>query len=55
MCLIEPGVRSATAEAVTDVECVATSYDEFIPSLEGGFRKVRTSLRFVRDPSLRCL
>ena len=34
MCLIEPGPRSATVKAVTDAECVAMSYDEFIPSME---------------------
>src|SRR5262249_31135500 len=34
MCLIEPGPRSATVRAVTNAECVATSYDEFIPSMQ---------------------
>ena len=34
MCLIEPGPRSATVRAVTDTECVATSYDEFIGSIQ---------------------
>jgi CRP-like cAMP-binding protein len=34
MCLIEPGPRSATVKAVTDTECVATSYDEFIASIQ---------------------
>src|SRR5262249_33572975 len=34
MCLIEPGPRSATVKAVTDAECVVTSYDEFIPSMQ---------------------
>src|SRR4051794_8223821 len=34
MCLIEPGPRSATVKAVTDAECVAIAYDEFIPSME---------------------
>src|SRR5215472_18624861 len=34
MCLIEPAPRSATVKAVTDAECVATSYDEFIPSMQ---------------------
>jgi len=32
MSLIEPGPRSATVRAVTDTECLATSYDEFIAS-----------------------
>ena len=34
MCLIEPGPRSATVTAATDVECLATSYDEFISAIE---------------------
>ena len=34
MCLIEPGLRSATVTAVADTECVATSYDEFIAAIE---------------------
>jgi CRP-like cAMP-binding protein len=31
--LIEPGPRSATVEAKTDVECLATSYEEFIAAI----------------------
>ena len=34
MCLIEPGPRSATVKAATDVECLATSYEEFIKAIE---------------------
>src|SRR5215471_10712685 len=34
MSLIEPGPRSATIKAVTHTECVATSYDDFIPSMQ---------------------
>ncbi len=34
MCLIEPGPRSATVKAATDVECLATSYEEFIAAIE---------------------
>jgi alkyl hydroperoxide reductase subunit AhpC/uncharacterized protein (DUF924 family)/CRP-like cAMP-binding protein len=34
MCLIEPGTRSATVMAVTDTECLATSYDEFMAALQ---------------------
>src|ERR1700734_557612 len=34
MCLIEPGPRSATVKAATDVECLATSYEEFIEAIE---------------------
>ena len=34
MSLIEPAPRSATVKAVTDTECVVTSYDEFIGSIQ---------------------
>ncbi|MGO9418256.1 Crp/Fnr family transcriptional regulator [Roseiarcus sp.] len=34
MSLIEPGPRSATIVAQTDVECLATTYEEFVASLE---------------------
>lgn len=34
MSLIEPGPRSATVKAVTDTECVATNYDEFVASIQ---------------------
>jgi len=34
MSLIEPGPRSATVKAATDTECVVTSYDEFIASIQ---------------------
>lgn len=34
MSLIEPGPRSATVRAVTDVECLAASYAEFIDAIE---------------------
>jgi CRP/FNR family transcriptional regulator, cyclic AMP receptor protein len=34
MSLIEPGPRSATVKALTDVECLATSYEEFIVAIE---------------------
>ena len=34
MCLIEPGPRSATVKAATEVECLATSYEEFIKVIE---------------------
>ena len=34
MCLIEPGPRSATVKAATDLECLATSYEEFIEAIE---------------------
>ena len=35
MSLIEPGPRSATVKAVTDTECLVTTYDEFIASDAG--------------------
>ena len=34
LCLIEPGPRSATVKAVTNVECVAIAYDDFIPLMQ---------------------
>ncbi len=34
MSLIEPGPRSATVKAVSDVECLAASYAEFIDAIE---------------------
>jgi CRP/FNR family transcriptional regulator, cyclic AMP receptor protein len=34
MCLIEPGLRSATIRAATDAECLSTSYEEFIAEIE---------------------
>ncbi len=33
MSLIDPGPRSATVKAVTDTECVTTSYEEFASSI----------------------
>jgi alkyl hydroperoxide reductase subunit AhpC/uncharacterized protein (DUF924 family) len=34
MSLIDPGPRSATVKAVTDTECIVTTYDEFIASTQ---------------------
>ena len=34
MSLIEAGPRSATVKAATDAECLATTYDEFIPLMQ---------------------
>jgi CRP/FNR family cyclic AMP-dependent transcriptional regulator len=34
MCLLEPGPRSATIVAATDVECVETTYDDFVGSMQ---------------------
>jgi CRP-like cAMP-binding protein len=33
MSLIEPGPRSATIKAVTDTECLETTYDEFVTAI----------------------
>jgi alkyl hydroperoxide reductase subunit AhpC/uncharacterized protein (DUF924 family)/CRP-like cAMP-binding protein len=41
-CLIEPAPRSATLKAATDAECVATSYDEFIPSMQSDPQRAMT-------------
>ena len=53
MCLIEPGPRSATIVAMTDVECLSTTYDEFIGSIEDNpYRAVafmRTLVRRLRQ------
>ena len=34
MRLMDPGPRSATVKAATDVECLAMSYEEFIKAIE---------------------
>ena len=34
MCLIEPGPRSATVKAETDVECLAMTYEELIKAID---------------------
>jgi CRP-like cAMP-binding protein len=34
MSLIEPGKRTATVRALTDTECVETSYEQFMTALE---------------------
>ena len=34
MSLLEPGPRSATVKAISDIECVKTSYDDFIASIQ---------------------
>lgn len=53
MCLIEPGPRSATVKAVTDAECVATSYDEFIPLMQNDPQRaifyMRSLVRKLRE------
>jgi len=47
MSLIEPGPRSATVRATTDTECLATSYDEFIASLQNDPQQVQ-ALQFTK-------
>jgi CRP/FNR family transcriptional regulator, cyclic AMP receptor protein len=53
MSLIEPGPRSATVKALTDVECLAASYEEFIDAIQDhperavGF--MRTLVRRLRQ------
>jgi len=53
MCLIEPGTRSATVKAVTNAECVAISYDEFIPSMQSNPQRsimfMKTLVRRLRE------
>ena len=39
MSLIESGPRSATVNALTDVECVAMSYDDFIPAMQSDSKR----------------
>lgn len=57
MSLIEPGPRSATVRAVTDVECFVTSYDEFISSAqddpERAVQLMRTLVRRLRQTNER--
>jgi alkyl hydroperoxide reductase subunit AhpC/uncharacterized protein (DUF924 family) len=45
MCLIEPGPRSATVKAVTNAECVATSHDDFIPSMQKDPERAMTVMK----------
>lgn len=33
MCLVEPGPRSASVTAITNVECLEMTYDEFLTSI----------------------
>src|SRR5262252_5723317 len=45
MCLIEPAPRSATVKAVTDAECVATSYDEIFPLMRNSPQRAMTFMK----------
>ncbi|MBV8106734.1 MAG: cyclic nucleotide-binding domain-containing protein [Hyphomicrobiales bacterium] len=53
MSLIEPGPRSATIRATTDLECLATSYEDFIAAIEDNPERavgfMRTLVRRLRQ------
>src|SRR5579871_5436278 len=53
MSLIDPGPRSATVKAVTDTECLVTTYDEFIASIQSNPERavefMRTLVRRLRQ------
>lgn len=53
MSLLEPGPRSATVKAATDAECVVTSYDEFLASIQEDPQKavefMKTLIRRLRQ------
>jgi CRP-like cAMP-binding protein len=45
MALIEPGKRAATVKAVTDTECIETSYDEFVATVQ---HNPKAALEFMK-------
>ena len=45
MCLIEPGPRSTTVRAVTDTECIVTSYDELVPLMRNSPQRAMAFMR----------
>jgi CRP-like cAMP-binding protein len=53
MSLIDPGPRSATVKALADTECVVTTYDEFIASIQSNPERavefMRTLVRRLRQ------
>jgi alkyl hydroperoxide reductase subunit AhpC/uncharacterized protein (DUF924 family)/CRP-like cAMP-binding protein len=53
MCLIEPGARSAGVKALTDTECIETSYQDLLPTLqkepERALVFMRSLVRRIRD------
>jgi len=53
MCLIEPGPRSASVTAITNTECIVTSYDEFLPALQNDPERslmfMKSLVRRIRD------
>lgn len=53
MCLLEPGPRSASIEAATDVECLETTYDDFVVSMqehpEDAIKFMQTLVRRLRQ------
>ena len=57
MCLIEPGLRSATVRALTDAACRVISYEEFMASIEedpaGAVQFMRTLVQRLREANRR--
>lgn len=53
MSLIEPGPRAATVVALTDVECLITTYEDFVSSIEDNPERavafMRTLVRRLRQ------
>src|SRR5262245_2987681 len=45
MSLIEPGPRSATVKAVTDTECIVTTYEDFIATAQAD---PQTAVEFMK-------
>lgn len=52
MSLIEPGKRTATVTALTDTECIETSYDDFVARIQenpqAGLEFMKTLVRRLR-------
>jgi CRP/FNR family cyclic AMP-dependent transcriptional regulator len=52
MSLIEPGARTATVKAITDTECVETSYEDFVARIhenpEAAMQFMKTLVRRLR-------
>ena len=52
MSLIEPGPRTATVKAITDAECVETSYEEFVARIhenpDAGLQFMKTLVKRLR-------
>jgi CRP-like cAMP-binding protein len=50
MSLLEPGLRSATVKAVTHTECIVTSYDDFMSSIQ---ENPEQAIKFMKTLVLR--